>query len=70
MPEYYLPKLKEAVAYLDDSRQIRLALHGYDYADDRVGTLTPAQALRLAEYLVRAAREALVEPTGLEYRGG
>jgi hypothetical protein len=70
MGEYHLPKLKEAVAYLDDSKRIRLALHGHDYADDRVGALTPAQALKLAEYLVRAAREALVGPTGLEYRGG
>ena len=49
MPEYRLPKIREAIAYLDDSKQIRLALHGHDYADDRVGTLTPAQALKLAE---------------------
>jgi hypothetical protein len=59
MPDYHLPKIREAIAYLDDSKQLRIALHGYDYADDRVGTLTPAQALKLAEYLVRAAREAL-----------
>lgn len=59
MAEYQLPKVREAIAYLDDSKRIRLALHGYDYADDRVGELTPAQALKLAEYLVRAAREAV-----------
>lgn len=59
MPDYHLPKIREAIAYVDDSKQLRIALHGHDYADDRVGTLTPAQALKLAEYLVRAAREAL-----------
>lgn len=55
---YHLPKIREAIAYVDDNKHIRLALHGHDYADDRVGTLSPAQALKLAEYLVRSAREA------------
>ena len=59
MPEYHLPKIREAIAYLDPDKQLHLALHGHDYADDRVGKLTPAQSLKLAEYLVRAAREAL-----------
>lgn len=59
MSEYRLPTIREAIAYVDDSKQLRIALHGHDYADDRVGTLTPAQALKLAEYLTRAAREVL-----------
>jgi len=53
-----LPPVKEAFAIWHQG-QIRLVLNGTTYADDRVADLTPAQALRLAETLVRSAREAL-----------
>jgi hypothetical protein len=56
--ERYLPPVKEAFA-ISHQGQIRLVLNGTTYADDRVADLTPAQALRLAETLVRSAREAL-----------
>ena len=53
-----LPPTVDALAYWRDGK-VRVALHGEDYKDDRDTTLTPAQALKLAEQLVRAAREAM-----------
>jgi hypothetical protein len=68
-----LPPVKEAFAIWHQG-QIRLVLNGSTYADDRVADLTPAQALRLAETLVRSAREALTEwrdePPGGISKGG
>jgi hypothetical protein len=51
---------------------VQLVLHGLDHKDDRVVELTPIQALRLAETLVRSAKDILeaAAVTGLEYRGG
>lgn len=69
MSDRQLPPVRDALAYWCGGA-VQVALHGEDYKDDRAATLTPAQALKLAEQLVRAAREALLEPTGLEYRGG
>ena len=53
-----LPPTVDALAYWRDGK-VRVALHGPEPADDRDTTLTPAQALKLAEQLTRAAREAL-----------
>ncbi len=69
MSNRQLPAIHNAFAYWRNGA-VHFALHGDAAGDDRAGTLTPAQALKLAEQLVRAAREALLEPTGLEYRGG
>jgi hypothetical protein len=63
--------VREAFAYAHPER-VQLVLHGLDHKDDRVAELTPMQALRLAETLVRSARDILEAPdlTGLEVRGG
>lgn len=58
MTDRDLPPVSEAFAIWHQG-QVRLVLNGKTYADDRVADLTPAQALRLAETLVRSAREAL-----------
>ena len=58
MSNRQLPPTVDALAYWRDGK-VRVALHGPEPADDRATTLTPAQALKLAEQLVRAAREAL-----------
>jgi hypothetical protein len=60
MNDRQLPAIHNAFAYWTTSGAVQVALHGEDYKDDRVATLTPAQALKLAEQLTRAAREALV----------
>jgi hypothetical protein len=66
-----LGPVREAFAYAHPER-VQLVLHGLDHKDDRVAELTPMQALRLAETLVRSARDILEAPdlTGLEVRGG
>jgi len=66
-----LGPVREAFAYTHPER-VQLVLHGLDHKDDRVAELTPIQALRLAETLVRSARDILEAPdlTGLEVRGG
>jgi hypothetical protein len=65
-----LPPVADAMAYWSDGR-VQVVLHGTTIQDDRATELTTAQALRLAEMLVRSARQGLAEPpTGLEYRGG
>jgi hypothetical protein len=58
------------MAYWSEGK-VQVVLHGTTIQDDRATELTTAQALRLAEMLVRSARQGLAEPpTGLEYRGG
>ena len=57
MSERQLPPIKEALAYWHRG-QITIALHGEVPADDRTCTLSQRQALRLAEFLIRAVREA------------
>jgi hypothetical protein len=65
-----LPPVADALAYWGEGR-VQVVLHGLTHRDDRATELTTAQALRLAEMLVRSARQGLAEPsTGLEYRGG
>ena len=50
--------MKEALAHAgQEDGFVRIALHGYDYENDFRGLLTPAQALALAEMLIRSARE-------------
>lgn len=49
--------MKEAFAYAREGEMILIALHGYDYENDIRAMLTPAQALALAEMLIRSARE-------------
>jgi hypothetical protein len=57
MTDYRIVPLKEALAYArPDDSMVRVALHGHEYNDYRV-LLTPAQALALAEMLIRSARE-------------
>ena len=71
MSDRVLGPVREAFAYAHPER-VQLVLHGLDHKDDRVAELTPMQALRLAETLVRSARDILEAPdlTGLEVRGG
>ena len=71
MSDRVLGPVREAFAYAHPER-VQLVLHGLDHKDDRVAELTPIQALRLAETLVRSARDILEAPdlTGLEVRGG
>jgi len=68
--ERKLPPVADALAYWSEGR-VQMVLHGTTIQDDRATEMTTAQALRLAEMLVRSARQGLSEPpTGLEYRGG
>lgn len=53
-----LPEVTEAFAFWHQGK-VQVALHGPTYGDDRTAELTPMQALKLAEALTRAAREAL-----------
>ena len=71
MSDRVLGPVRDAFAYAHPER-VQLVLHGLDHKDDRVAELTPMQALRLAETLVRSARDILEAPdlTGLEVRGG
>jgi hypothetical protein len=38
---------------------VRIALHGHDYESDCARLMTPAQAMSLAEMLIRSSREIL-----------
>jgi hypothetical protein len=58
MSDRVLGPVREAFAYAHPER-VQLVLHGLDHKDDRVAELTPMQALRLAETLVRSAMEIL-----------
>jgi len=71
MSDRVLGPVREAFAYAHPER-VQLVLHGLDHKDDRVAELTPMQALRLAETLVRSAKDILeaAAVTGLEFRGG
>lgn len=71
MSDRVMGPVREAFAYAHPER-VQLVLHGVDNKDDRVAELTPLQALRLAETLVRSAKDILetASLTGLEYRGG
>jgi hypothetical protein len=48
------------MAYWSEGK-IQVVLHGLTHHDDRATELTTAQALRLAEMLVRSARQGLLE---------
>jgi hypothetical protein len=71
MSDRIMGPVREAFAYTHPER-VQLVLHGLDHKDDRVAELTPMQALRLAETLVRSAKDILeaAAVTGLEFRGG
>jgi len=58
MSNRQLPRTVDAFAYWRDGK-VNLALHGPEPSDDRATTLTPAQALKLAEQLTRSVREAM-----------
>jgi hypothetical protein len=55
-----LPPVADAMAYWSDGK-VQVVLHGTTIQDDRATELTTAQALRLAEMLVRSARQGLAE---------
>jgi hypothetical protein len=55
-----LPPVADAMAYWSEGK-VQVVLHGTTIQDDRATELTTAQALRLAEMLVRSARQGLVE---------
>jgi hypothetical protein len=48
------------MAYWNEGK-VQVVLHGTTIKDDRATELTTAQALRLAEMLVRSARQGLAE---------
>jgi hypothetical protein len=58
MSDRKLPQVTEAFAFWHQGK-VQVALQGSTYGDDRTAELTPMQALRLAEALTRATREAL-----------
>lgn len=58
MSDRVLGPVREAFAYAHPER-VQLVLHAVECKDDRVAELTPMQALRLAETLVRSAMEIL-----------
>jgi hypothetical protein len=53
-----LPPVADAMAYWSEGK-VQVVLHGTTVQDDRATELTTAQALRLAEMLVRSARQGL-----------
>ena len=55
-----LPPVADAMAYWSEGK-VQVVLHGTTVQDDRATELTTAQALRLAEMLVRSARQGLAE---------
>jgi hypothetical protein len=59
MTERRIVAMKEAFAYPRKEGMILVALHGYDYESDFRTMLAPAQALALAEMLIRSSREIL-----------
>ncbi len=60
MTDRKLPPVADAMAYWSDGK-VQVVLHGTTIQDDRATELTTAQALRLAEMLVRSARQGLAE---------
>jgi hypothetical protein len=60
MNDRKLPPVADAMAYWSEGK-VQVALHGTTIKDDRATELTTAQALRLAEMLVRSARQGLAE---------
>jgi len=56
--ERTLPPVADAMAYWSEGK-VQVVLHGTTIKDDRATELTTAQALRLAEMLVRSARQGL-----------
>ncbi len=60
MTDRRLPPVENAMAYWSEGK-IQVVLHGLTHHDDRATELTTAQALRLAEMLVRSARQGLLE---------
>ena len=58
MSERTLPPVADAMAYWSEGK-VQVVLHGTTIKDDRATELTTAQALRLAEMLVRSARQGL-----------
>jgi hypothetical protein len=60
MNDRKLPPVADAMAYWSEGK-VQVVLHGTTIQDDRATELTTAQALRLAEMLVRSARQGLLE---------
>lgn len=60
MTDRRLPPVADALAYWSEGK-VQVVLHGLTHRDDRATELTTAQALRLAEMLVRSARQGLLE---------
>lgn len=60
MSDRKLPPVADAMAYWSEGK-VQVVLHGTTIQDDRATELTTAQALRLAEMLVRSARQGLLE---------
>jgi hypothetical protein len=60
MNDRKLPPVADAMAYWSEGK-VQVVLHGTTIQDDRATELTTAQALRLAEMLVRSARQGLAE---------
>jgi len=55
-----LPPVADAMAYWSEGK-IQVALQGKTIQDDRTTELTIPQALRLAEMLVRSARQGMLD---------
>ncbi len=60
MTDRKLPPVADAMAYWSEGK-VQVVLHGTTIQDDRATELTTAQALRLAEMLVRSARQGLAD---------
>lgn len=60
MSDRNLPPISDAFAYWSRGK-LQVVLHGREPGDDRVGELTAVQAIKLAETLIRAAREAMAQ---------
>lgn len=60
MSDRKLPPVADAMAYWSEGK-VQVVLQGKTIQDDRATELTVAQALRLAEMLVRSARQGLTE---------
>ena len=60
MTDRRLPPVADALAYWSEGK-VQVVLHGLTHRDDRATELTTAQALRLAEMLIRSARQGLAE---------
>lgn len=60
MSDRKLPPVADAMAYWSEGK-IQVALQGKTIQDDRTTELTIPQALRLAEMLVRSARQGMLD---------